>query len=215
MCLTAVDQSAPEALEESQRVEELARRLGDREMLLRNYMVLVPWWQASAEYSAINRVLAEARIEAEALGDEWTLQLITTYEATMRIWQGMLREGLAQIARRTRRAGSRSIAASAICRPCSRSSSWRWPRPASLGARLLVVRAATEAWRIADDVLRCTHRARVPQAQAVAAVTSAIMAQLDGEREVVVKLAGEASSVGRGEHAAMAAVGPVAPVVGG
>ena len=28
MCLTAVDQSAPEALEESRRVEELARRLG-------------------------------------------------------------------------------------------------------------------------------------------------------------------------------------------
>ena len=50
MCLTAVDQSAPEALEESRRVEELARRLGDREILLRNYMVLVPWWQASAEY---------------------------------------------------------------------------------------------------------------------------------------------------------------------
>ena len=46
MCLTAVDQGAPEVLEESQRVEELARRLGDREILLRNYMVLVPWWQA-------------------------------------------------------------------------------------------------------------------------------------------------------------------------
>ena len=51
MCLTAVDQSAPEALEESRRVEELARRLGDREILLRNYMVLVPWWQANVEYS--------------------------------------------------------------------------------------------------------------------------------------------------------------------
>ena len=97
MCLTAVDQSAPEALEESQRVEELARRLGDREMLLRNYMVLVPWWQASAEYATINRILVEARTEAEALGDAWTLQLITTYEATTRIWQGMLSEGLAQI----------------------------------------------------------------------------------------------------------------------
>ena len=95
MCLTAVDQSAPEALEESRRVEELARRLNDREILLRNYMVLVPWWQASAEYSTINRILAEARSEAEALGDEWTLQLITTYEATTRIWQGMLHQGLA------------------------------------------------------------------------------------------------------------------------
>ena len=66
MCLTAVDQSAPEALEESRRVEELARRLGDREILLRNYMVLMPWWQASAEYRTINAILAEARTEAEA-----------------------------------------------------------------------------------------------------------------------------------------------------
>ena len=73
MCLTAVDQSAPEALEESRRVEELARRLGNREILLRNYMVLVPWWQASAEYKTINRILHEARTEAEVLGDDWML----------------------------------------------------------------------------------------------------------------------------------------------
>ena len=97
MCLTAVDQSAPEALEESRRVEELARRLGDRSILLRNYMVLVPWWQASAEYQTINKILVDARTEAEALGDDWALQLISTYEATTRIWQGLLREGLEQI----------------------------------------------------------------------------------------------------------------------
>ena len=48
---------------------------------------------------------------------------------------------------------------------------------------------------IADDVLRCTTERQVPQAQAVAAVTSAIMAQLDGEREVVIKLTGEALHV--------------------
>ena len=66
-----------------------------------------------------------------------------------------------------------------------------------------------EAWRIADDVLRCTTERQVPQAQAVAAVTAAIMAQLDGEREVVLKLAGEALHVRRrGQHAAVAAVGP-------
>ena len=35
-------------------------------------MVLVPWWQANAEYATINRILAEARTEAEALGDQWT-----------------------------------------------------------------------------------------------------------------------------------------------
>ena len=69
MCLTAVDQSAPEALEESRRVEELARRLGDHEVLLRNYMILIPWWQASAEYRTINAILAEARKEAVELND--------------------------------------------------------------------------------------------------------------------------------------------------
>jgi hypothetical protein len=54
---------------------------------------------------------------------------------------------------------------------------------------------STEAWRIANDVLHCTTERRVPQAQAVAAVTAAIMAQLDGEREVVLKLSSEALHV--------------------
>ncbi len=84
MCLTAVDQSSQEAFEESRRVEELARRLGDREILLRNHMILIPWWQASAEYRTINAILVEARKEAEELKDTWTLQLITSYEATTR-----------------------------------------------------------------------------------------------------------------------------------
>ena len=35
-------------------MEELARRLGNREILLRNYMVLIPWWQANADYTKIN-----------------------------------------------------------------------------------------------------------------------------------------------------------------
>jgi class 3 adenylate cyclase len=196
MCLTAVDQSAPEALEESQRVEELARRLGDREILLRNHMVLVPWWQASAEYAAINRILAEARSEAEALGDEWALQLITIYEATTQIWQGMLREGLAQI-RAAYEAGGLSLDRSLSDLPPMRSvelMALAAPRAASALACWLCGHTA-EAGRIADDVLRCTTERRVPQAQAVAAVTSAIISQLDGGRDVVVKLAGEALHV--------------------
>ena len=196
MCVTAVDQSAPEALEESRRVEELARRLGDRSILLRNYMILVPWWQASAEYQTINRILLEARAEAEALGDDWALQLISTYEATTRIWQGMIREGLEQI--------RGSYAASGL--PLEASLGGLPPMPSVELMALAAPRSATalacwlsgastEAWRIADDVLRCTTERQVPQAQAVAAVTAAIMAQLDGEREVVVKLAGEALHV--------------------
>jgi len=196
MCLTAVDQSAPEALEESRRVEELARRLNDREILLRNYMVLVPWWQASAEYSTINRILAEARSEAEALGDEWTLQLITTYEATTRIWQGLFHQGLAQI-RASYEASGLPLDASLSDLPSMRSvelMALAAPRVATALACWLCGQTA-EAWLIAEDVLRSTTERQVPQAQAVAAVTSAIMAQLDGEREVVIKLAGEALHV--------------------
>ena len=196
MCLTAVDQSAPEALEESRRVEELARRLGDREILLRNYMILIPWWQASAEYRRINAILAEARKEAVQLDDQWTLQLIATYEATTRIWQGMIREGLEQM--RTSYAASglplegslrelppmRSVELMALAAPRIATALACWLRGRS-----------TEAWRIANDVLQCTTERRVPQAQAVAAVTAAIMAQLDGEREVVLKLSSEALHV--------------------
>jgi hypothetical protein len=68
------------------------------------------------------------------------------------------------------------------------------PRVASALACWLCGHTA-EAWRIADDVLRCTTERQVPQAQAVAAVTWAIVAQLDGERDVVAKLAGEALHV--------------------
>ncbi len=196
MCLTAVDQGAPEALEESRRVEELARHLGDREILLRNHMLLVPWWQANAEYGTLNRILVEAREEAEALGDAWTLQLVDTYEATTRIWQGMVHQGLAQI-RASYDAAGLPLQASMGDLPPMRSvelMALAAPRIASALACWLSGHT-TEAWRIADDVLRCTTERRVPQAQAVAAVTAAIMAQLDGERELVVKLAGEALHV--------------------
>jgi hypothetical protein len=196
MCLTAVDQSAPEVLEESRRVEELARRLGDRGILLRNYMILVPWWQASAEYEAVNAILVEARKEAEELGDDWTLQLITTYEATTRIWQGMLRQGLEQIS--AAYAASGLPLSQSFCElPAMRSvelMALAPPRSATALACWLCGRAG-EAWQIANDVLNCTTERQVPQSQAVAAVTAAIMAQLDGEHETVIKLAGEALHV--------------------
>lgn len=196
MCLTAVDQGAPEALEESRRVEELARRLGDREVLLRNYVILVPWWQANAAYTTINGLLAEARKLAEELGDEWTLRLINTYEATTRIWQGMLTEGLEQI----------TAAYDATGLPLSQSFRELSPMPSVQLMALAPPRIATalgswlsgqalQSWQIANDVLQCTVERQVPQAQAVAAVTAAIMAQLDGERETVIKLAGEALHV--------------------
>jgi hypothetical protein len=159
-------------------------------------MVLVPWWQASAEYGTVNAILAEARREAEALGDQWTLQLVTTYEAITKIWQGMLHEGLTQIAESYESGGlpleaslrdlppMRSVELMAVAAPRVASALGCW-----LGGR------AADAWRVADDVLQCVTERRVPQAEAVAAVTAAIMAQLDGERELVVKLAAEALGV--------------------
>jgi hypothetical protein len=193
MCLTAVDQSAPDALEESRRVDELARRLGNREILLRNYMVLVPWWQASADYATINKVLHEARTEAEILGDGWMLGLIDTYEGTTRVWQGMLRQGLTQL-RGSYESSGMPLEASLRDLPPMNSvglMAVTAPRVATALACWLTGNAS-EAWRIADDVLRVTTERAVPQARAVASVTAAIMAQLDGEREVVIRLSGDA-----------------------
>jgi class 3 adenylate cyclase len=196
MCLTAVDQSAPEALEESRRVEELARQLGDREILLRNYMILVPWWQASAEYGTINQILVEARRVAEELGNEWTLQLVESYEATTSIWQGMVAQGLEQ-SRASYAASGMPLEWSLRELPPLRSvelMAVAAPRVAAALASWLCG-YASEAWRIANDVLLTTTERNVPQAQAVAAVTAAIMAQLDGEREMVSKLCSEALHV--------------------
>jgi class 3 adenylate cyclase len=193
LCLTAVDQSAPDALVESRRVEELARRLGNRPILLRNYLVLIPWWQASADYAEVNRILHEARTEAESLNDGWTLGLIDTYEGTTRLWQGMLTDGLAQL--------RDSYTASGL--PLEASLRDLPPMPSVALLALAAPRVATalacwltgettEGWRIAEDVLRCTTERDVPQARAVAAVTSAIMAQLDGDRGKASELAVDA-----------------------
>jgi len=193
MCLTAVDQSNPEVLEESQRVDELARRLGDHALLLRNYMVLVPWWQASAQYERIDSILADAKQEAELIGDEWAIRLLGLYKATTRLWQGRPTEAL-------------ELMRTAYAEVGPPLDGTLRDLPAMASVELLVLaapRVATavacwqcgqtaEAWQIANDVMRFTTERDVPQAVALSHVTSSIMAQLDGEREVVVKLASEA-----------------------
>jgi class 3 adenylate cyclase len=194
VCLTAVDQNAAEALEESRRVEELARRLDNREILMANYLVLVPWWQASANYQMINRVLHEARSEAESHGDDWALGLIDTLEGTTRMWQGMLRDGLAQLRGSYESSGVSLDTSLRVLPPMPAVELMAVAAP-RVGTALAcwLTGNTTEAWRIADDVLSVTKERAVPQAQAVAAVTAAIMAQLDGDRELVIKLAGEAT----------------------
>jgi tetratricopeptide (TPR) repeat protein len=193
MCLTAVDQSSPEVLDESQRVDELARRLDDHRILLRNYMVLVPWWQASAQYERIDSLIVEARREAEIVGDEWALGLLGLYKATTRLWQGRTTEALGLMR-----------AAYAELGPALDGTMRDLPPMPSV--ELLVMAAprvatavacwlcgcTTEAWEIGNDVIRFTTDRDVPQAVGLSHVTTAIMAQLDGERELVVKLASEA-----------------------
>jgi class 3 adenylate cyclase len=193
MCLTAVDQSNPEVLEEAQRVDELARRLQDHALLLRNYMVLVPWWQASAQYDHIDSMLVEARQEAELIGDEWAIRLLGLYKATTRLWQGRPVEAL-ELMRTAYDELGPALAGTMNDLPPMPSVEllvMAAPRVAGALAAWLSGRT-TEAWQIANDVLHFTTERDVPQAIALSHVTAAIMAQLDGEREVVVKLASEA-----------------------
>ncbi len=216
ICLTAVDQANPETLTESERVEELARQLGDRATLLRNYMVLVPWWQASAAYDRINEILVRAREEAEALGEEWSLHVIALFEATVRIWQGQVAEGLERIRVAFAESGL-PLEESVATLPSMQSVELLAlvaPRVAAALACWLTGEVAL-ARQVAEDTLAFARERAVPQAVAVVAVTSALMAQLDGDRDTVVRLCREAWDLSdEVEHAAVAAVGALAPVVG-
>jgi class 3 adenylate cyclase len=193
MCLTAVDQSNPEVLEQSQRVDELARRLEDHALLLRNYMVLVPWWQASAQYDRIDSLLADAREVAELTGDEWAMRLLALYKATTRLWQGRPTEALELMRAAYAELGPPldGTLRDLPPMPSVELLVLGAPRAATAVACWLCGRT-TEAWQIGNDVMRFTTERDVPQAVALSHVTSSIMAQLDGEREVVVKLASEA-----------------------
>ena len=193
ICLTAVDQAHPETLNESERVEELARRLGDRAMLLRNYMVLVPWWQASADYDRISEILVRAREEAEALGQEWFLHVIALFEGTVRIWQGQVAEGLERIRVAFAESGLPLEESLATLPPTQSVELLALvaPRVASALACWLTGEVAL-ARQVADDALALARERAVPQALAVVAVTSAVMAQLDGDRDTVVRLCREA-----------------------
>jgi class 3 adenylate cyclase len=193
MCLTAVDQSNPEVLVESQRVDELARRLGDHALLLRNYMVLVPWWQASAHYDRIDSILVDARREAELMGDDWAMRLLGLYKATTRLWQGRPTEALELMRAAYAELGPplEGTLSDLPPMPSVELLVFGAPRVATAVACWLCGQT-TEAWRIANDVMRFTTERDVPQAVALSHVTASIMAQLDGERELVVELAGEA-----------------------
>ncbi len=189
ICLTAVDQGHPETPAEAERVEELARQLGDRGILLRNYIVMVPWWQAGAAYDRINEILVRARQEAEALGEVWFLNVIAMFEATVRIWQGDVAAALEDM----------RVAFTESGLPLEQSMA-TLPTVQSVELLALVaprVATALACWltgevrlarQVAQDALVLARVRAVPQAMAVVAVTFAVMAQLDGDRATVVRL---------------------------
>jgi class 3 adenylate cyclase len=193
ICLTAVDQGHPETPAEAERVEELARQLGDRATLLRNYVVMVPWWQASAAYDRINEIIVRAREEAEALGEEWFLSVISMFEATVRIWQGEVEDGLERIRVAFAESGL-PLEESLAALPPTQSVELLAlvaPRVATALACWLTGEVAL-ARQVAEDALALARKRAVPQAMAVVAVTFAVMAQLDGDRDTVVRLCREA-----------------------
>jgi class 3 adenylate cyclase len=193
ICLTAVDQGHPETPAEAERVEELARRLGDRATLLRNYMVMVPWWQASAAYDRINEILRLARQEADALGEAWMLNVIAMFDATVRIWQGDVATGLEGM-RAAFAEGGLPLEESLAALPPMQSVELLAlvaPRVATALACWLTGEVDLARW-VAADALELARARAVPQAMAVVAVTFAVMAQLDGDRDRVVELCREA-----------------------
>jgi class 3 adenylate cyclase len=193
ICLTAVDQGHPETPAQADRVEELARQLGDRGALLRNYIVMVPWWQASAAYDRINEILSRAREEAEALSEVWFLNVIAMFEATVRIWQGDVAAGLEDMRVAFAESGlplEESLAALPSVQSVELLALVA-PRVATALACWLTGEVEL-AWQVAEDALALARARAVPQAMAVVAVTFAVMAQLDGDRDTVVRLCREA-----------------------
>jgi class 3 adenylate cyclase/tetratricopeptide (TPR) repeat protein len=196
MCLATIDQGSPEVADLTMRVHELARPLGDLSAMLRTYLVMVPWCQANGDYAGIDHALAEARSLATEIKDDVSLGLLEQMEGAVRIWQGRLEEGLEQLGRSYTQSGL----------PIEASLSDLPPLPAGVVMLLAAPRMATglgcwlagrvaDARRIVDNAHRFVIERSVPQAQAVTAATSAIIAQLDGDRQLTARLAREAVSV--------------------
>jgi tetratricopeptide (TPR) repeat protein len=196
MCLATIDQGAPEVAELTLRVHELARPLGDLKAILRTYMVMVPWCQANGDYAGIDHALVEARALATEVEDDVSLGLLEQLEGSVRIWQGRLEEGLGQL--------DRSYAESGL--PIDSSLSDLPPLHPGVVMLMAAPRMATglgcwlagrivDARLIVDNAHRFVVDRSVPQAQAVTAATLAIMAQLDGDRELTAQMAREAVAV--------------------
>ena len=193
MCLTAVDQGAPEILSQAVRAQELARVYGDEQTLLDTYLILLPYWQAGADYRSIDAALPEIRELTRRVADPGYRYSLSVVEACVRLWQGSLGEGLRQLGEMFERGGiplRESLRSLPPLNPPTvlmRSSS---RVAAALG--LWLTGDARSAWRLVDDTLLFASERGVPAAHAVASATAALIAQLDGDRTRVAGLARQA-----------------------
>ena len=182
MCLTAVDQAAPEVLAEATRAQDLARAYGDERTVLDTYLILLPWWQARGDYGAIDAALPEAHLLAGRAGQPSYGYALAMVEASVRIWQGRLPEGLRQLGEMFEHSGVplreslRGLPAVSAPAVLMRSSS---RVAAALGFWL--TGDARSAWRLVDDALAFAEERAVTAAQAVVCATAALIAQLDGD----------------------------------
>lgn len=191
MCLGTFDQSAPEVLEEATRAKDLARKLGDERAELQASLLLIPIWQAQSDYQAIDDALQEADGLVDRVGDAWLSAALSLLEGGVRVWQGRLIQGLGQLAGTQADIGVpldvdlRSLPAMAASAAIVTASS---RMATALGCWLSG--DATTAIRLAEDTLAFAAERRLPPAHAVSAATAAIIAQLDGDRSEVLRLAG-------------------------
>ncbi len=196
MCMTAVDQRAPEVLPQLRRVQDLARRHGALTELVHSYQVLVPWCQANADYAGAENALVEARASATALGDPTARSMVDQLQGPIRIWQGRFAEGVDLIESALDSIGL-SLAAELTELP-------EMSAPAVIARCSVHGVAALAAWimgrfddftRLRQAVLAFADQRAVPQAQALTWATAAIAAQLDGDRARVSALAARTRSL--------------------
>lgn len=195
MCLGSVDQGDSRALAEAAAARDLARRLGDQRAVLDSYLVLVPAWQARSDYLSIDAGLADAVAVAERVGDPWYAAVFQLFAAIIRVWQGRLDDldGMT---------GAFEATGMPLDAPLEGLPAMN--APAVMLRCILRVAAALAYWltgdmaqaqRLAAESVCLAGEREVPPAQGVTCATSAVMAQLDGDRDRAAVLGRAAEQV--------------------
>lgn len=196
MCLVAADQGDPAALSEALAAHELAHRQGRDEAVLDTYLLLIPAWQARADYASMDTALGQAAELADRIGQPWHRSILTLLDSVSRIWQGRLADALGPLAD--------AFGATGMPLDTPLATLPDIPAPEVMMRTTLRVGAAlgfwlagdpATAWRLAEDAIGFAARRQVPPAQGVSCATAAIMAQLDGNRERAAELARAAAAL--------------------